>query len=59
MPGKSWSIVLSLCGSLEPWFDGTWRPGEIELTTPVVETIGAEAASRFTGRIVSVMVEVE
>lgn len=31
MPGKSWSTVLRLYGPMEPWFDGTWRPGEIEL----------------------------
>ncbi len=31
MPGKSWSTILRLYGPLEPWFDGTWRPGEIEL----------------------------
>ena len=23
--------TLRLCGPLEPWFDKTWRPGEIEL----------------------------
>lgn len=31
IPGKSWSTVLRLYGPLEPWFDGSWRPGEIEL----------------------------
>jgi hypothetical protein len=31
MPGKSWSVILRLYGPLEPWFDKTWRPGEIEL----------------------------
>lgn len=31
MPGKSWSTVLRLYGPLEPWFDGSWKPGEIEL----------------------------
>lgn len=31
MPGKSWSTVLRLYGPLEPWFDKTWRPGEITL----------------------------
>ena len=30
MPGKGWFVVLRLCGPLEPWFDKTWRPGEIE-----------------------------
>ncbi|MEX0284834.1 MAG: DUF1254 domain-containing protein [Paracoccaceae bacterium] len=31
IPGKSWTTVLRLYGPLEPWFDGSWRPGEIEL----------------------------
>lgn len=31
MPGKAWSTMLRMYGPLEPWFDGTWRPGEIEL----------------------------
>jgi len=31
IPGKGWFIVLRLYGPLEPWFDQTWRPGEIEL----------------------------
>ena len=26
-----WNMVLRLYGPLEPWFDKTWRPGEIEL----------------------------
>ena len=30
VPGKSWFAVLRLYGPLEPWFDKTWRPGEIE-----------------------------
>ena len=32
MPGKGWFMILRLYGPLEPWFDKTWRPGEI---TPV------------------------
>jgi len=31
----------------------------IDLATPVVETIGSEAKSRFTGRIPKVTVEVK
>jgi len=31
--GKGWYTLLRLYGPLEPWFDGTWRPGEIELVT--------------------------
>lgn len=30
VPGKGWFTVLRLYGPLEPWFDGSWRPGEIE-----------------------------
>ena len=29
-PGKGWFTILRLYGQLEPWFDQTWRPGEIE-----------------------------
>ena len=31
MPGKGWNTILRLYGPLEPWFDKSWRPGEIEL----------------------------
>ena len=30
IPGKGWWTILRLYGPLEPWFDQTWRPGEIE-----------------------------
>jgi hypothetical protein len=30
IPGKGWNTVLRLYGPLEPWFNKTWRPGEIE-----------------------------
>ncbi|MGE5295265.1 MAG: DUF1254 domain-containing protein [Solirubrobacterales bacterium] len=30
VPGKSWNILLRLYGPEKPWFDKTWRPGEIE-----------------------------
>ena len=30
-PGKGWSAMLRLYGPLAPWFNKTWRPGEIEL----------------------------
>jgi hypothetical protein len=29
--GKSWNTVFRLYGPLQPWFDKTWRLGEIEL----------------------------
>ncbi len=31
VPGKGWSVILRLYGPLEPWFNKTWRPGEIEI----------------------------
>jgi hypothetical protein len=31
IPGKGWNVILRLYGPLEPFFDKTWRPGEIEL----------------------------
>jgi hypothetical protein len=30
VPGKGWNTILRLYGPLEPWFDKTWRPSEIE-----------------------------
>jgi hypothetical protein len=32
VPGKGWFALLRLYGPLEPWFDKTWKPGEIEPT---------------------------
>ena len=31
VPGKGWFTVLRLYGPLEPWFDQSWKPGEIQL----------------------------
>jgi hypothetical protein len=31
IPDKGWFMILRLYGPLEPWFNQTWRPGEIEL----------------------------
>ena len=31
VPDKGWFVALRLYGPLEPWFDQSWRPGEIEL----------------------------
>ena len=31
VPGKSWFAVLRLYGPLEPWFNKTWKPNDIEL----------------------------
>src|SRR5688572_2638628 len=30
VPGKGWFAIFRLYGPLEPWFNKTWRPGEIE-----------------------------
>lgn len=30
VPGTSWNTLLRIYGPLEPWFNKTWRPGEIE-----------------------------
>ena len=30
-PGTGWNTILRLYGPLDPWFNKTWRPGEIEL----------------------------
>jgi hypothetical protein len=32
IPGKGWTTLLRLYGSLEAWFDQTWRPKEIDST---------------------------
>jgi hypothetical protein len=31
VPGTGWNVVLRMYGALEPWFDHSWRPSEIEL----------------------------
>jgi hypothetical protein len=31
VPGNGWNTILRLYGPLEPWFNKTWRPREIEL----------------------------
>jgi hypothetical protein len=33
IPGKGWNTILRLYGPLQPWFDKTWRPSEIQLVT--------------------------
>ena len=30
---KGWFVILRIYGPLEPWFNKTWQPGEIELFT--------------------------
>lgn len=31
VPGRGWFTILRLYGPLEPWFNKTWKPGDIEL----------------------------
>ena len=31
VPSKGWFCLLRLYSPTEPWFEKTWRPGEIEL----------------------------
>jgi hypothetical protein len=31
IPGKVWFAMIRIYDPLEPWFDKTWRIGEIEL----------------------------
>lgn len=31
MPGKGYKAILPLYGPLEPWFNQTWQPGDLEL----------------------------
>jgi hypothetical protein len=40
MPGKGWFTILRLYSPLEPFFDKSWRPGEIE---EVREGVGGRA----------------
>jgi hypothetical protein len=30
VPGKGFNVLLRLYGPLEPWFNQTWRPGDLE-----------------------------
>jgi len=30
IPSKGWNTILRLHQPTQPWFDKTWRPGEIE-----------------------------
>jgi hypothetical protein len=30
-PGKGYNILFRLYGPLEPWFDKSWKPGDLEV----------------------------
>ena len=40
VPGKGWFALLRLYGPEKPWFDKSWRPGEIELVKIAVRISG-------------------
>lgn len=31
MPGKGYNLILRLYGLLEPWFNQTWQPGDLDV----------------------------
>jgi hypothetical protein len=31
MPGKGFNVLFRLYGPLEPWFDKSWKPGDLEV----------------------------
>jgi hypothetical protein len=33
MPNKGYNVALRLYGSLEPWFNKSWKPGDPELVS--------------------------
>jgi hypothetical protein len=54
VPGKSWNTIRRLYGPLEPYFDKTWRPGEIELMLgqlPVFQASKARLIQRRSGTL--------
>lgn len=30
-PGKAWQVIMRLYAPLEPWFDKSWKPGDVEV----------------------------
>ena len=48
-PRQRWLVALRLYGPLEPWFDKTWRPGEIELSIEAVHKNGQLTAAAVDG----------
>jgi len=51
VPGKGWSVILRLYGPLDPWFDKTWQPGEIELMTDVPEVKPSKTVPKMATEI--------
>ncbi len=48
VPGKGWWLTLRLYGVLEPWFDKTWKPGEVELLEGPTETVNKLVKYKMT-----------
>jgi hypothetical protein len=46
-----WNTILRLYGPLEPWFDKTWRPGEIELQPGLANTVHVAALGLALSRV--------
>jgi hypothetical protein len=53
VPGKSWSAILRLHGVQQPWFDGSWRPGDIELAIEVPSTKRSSRASKVQREVLA------
>ena len=51
IPGKGWSVVLRLYGPLEPWFDKTWQPGEIERMDDIPAVAASDAQPKMATAI--------
>ena len=48
IPGKGWNVLMRLYGPLEPWFDQTWRLGEIELMKEVLPVTATDKRYKMT-----------
>lgn len=59
IPGKGWNTILRLYGPLEPWFDQTWRPGEIELISYAGSDTASNGATTETADEISVRITVD
>jgi hypothetical protein len=42
VPGKGWFTLIRLYGPLEPFFDQTWKPGDIELVNGAPGNVDAQ-----------------
>ncbi len=51
VPGTGWNTILRLYGPLEPWFNKTWRPGDIE---PVSADYTESLIEKIDGRVAKI-----